>query len=238
MASNPEALQDEPGELPNGMPIEALASILNAAGLEDLAFMAPEAVPDNALDLLFVWRTGPEDAPVIGGLHQRPRGEDGQMVRFANDYIAVLRDICPEGFSSELGDTEVISGSYALSTAAAECVTAEGADFVSLFFALDDFNYSVFYHMTASDNRSAAQQATDGVARVVRDLADQAAEAAGATPSGSGVPNDNSENVMSSDGSSTDTDSDTGAEADIDIDDRGATEPPSDGEAPATDQAP
>ena len=180
VASDPEALRGDAEGLPNGMPIEALASILNAAGLEDLAFMAPGAVPDNALDLLFVWRTGPEEAPVIGGLHQRPRGEGVQMDRFATGYVDVLREICPDGFGSQIGETEMIAGTYALSTAEAECVTEEGADFVSLFFALDDFNYSVFYHMTSADNRAAAEAATEGVARVVRDLANQAAEAAAA----------------------------------------------------------
>jgi hypothetical protein len=178
MASDPEALQGQPQGPPNAMPIEALASILNAAGLEDLAFMDPEAVPDNALDLRFVWRAGPEDAPVIGGLHQEPRGEEVQIDRFAEGYINTLRDFCPEGFSSEMGETELIENNYALKTAEAECVTEEGADFVSLFFALDDFNYSVFYHMTAADNRAAAEVATDGVMEVVRELAGEAADAA------------------------------------------------------------
>jgi hypothetical protein len=178
MASDPEALQGQPQGPPNAMPIEALASILNAAGLEDLAFMDPEAVPDNALDLRFVWRAGPEDAPVIGGLHQEPRGEEVQIDRFAESYINTLRDFCPEGFSSEIGETELIEDNYALKTAEAECVTEEGADFVSLFFALDDFNYSVFYHMTSADNRAAAAAATDGVIEVVRELAGEAADAA------------------------------------------------------------
>ena len=237
VTSDPEELRPDAGELPNGMPIEALASILNAAGLEDLAFMAPEAVPDNALDLLFVWRTGPEEAPVIGGLHQQPRGEDVQMDRFATGYIDILRDICPEGFESQIGETELIADAYALSTAEAECVTEEGADFVSLFFALDDFNYSVFYHMTSADNRAAAESATEGVAGVVRDLANQAAQAAAGEESGTAEPSDGTTAAPSLDDAPNppadqpETRSETEAGTDAETDS-------AEGEAPASDDAP
>jgi hypothetical protein len=179
LARNPEAAQPA-GEASTrrAMPIDGLVSLLVEAGLEDLGLMLPEAVPDNALNLRFVWRTGPEDAPVIGGLHQAPRGEEVAIDGFAEAYLNTLRAFCPEGFSADLDEAELIGANYALKTGEANCVTARrGEDFVSLIFALDSFNYSVFYHTTAIENRELAEQATGGLEEVLREVAVEFAEA-------------------------------------------------------------
>ena len=47
-------------------PTDRVARFLEAAGIPDLQFLAPERVPDNDMQLRFVWRSG----PMIGGLHQ------------------------------------------------------------------------------------------------------------------------------------------------------------------------
>lgn len=190
--SDPELSAAPPSSLTadSGLSLRALAEILNRAGLEDLAFMRPEEVPENALNLRHVWRVG-ED--MVGGLHQQPRGEEIRIDAFAQNYAARFEDLCPAEAEMDMGETTVIREIYALKSATVRCGQGEEADFVSLFFALDDLNYSVFFHQTRAANQQAALDATEGVRRVVRNLAESSADGSGdgateAEPGGEAAP--------------------------------------------------
>jgi len=181
IAADPEAMGEGEGEAAptpadRMMTIEGLASLLNAAGFENVELLDPEAVPQNALELRFVWRVD----GITGALHQEPRGRDIAIDAFATRYLDLLAATCAGGFEPEVGETETIAGVWALKRATAECEAEDGTNFISLFFALDDFNYSVFYHLAPADRREDVIAATDRVADLVSGLARDAVAQAGA----------------------------------------------------------
>lgn len=184
---NPDLTAAPPSAMPTDsrLSLRALAEILNRAGLEDLAFMRPEEVPENALDLRHIWRVG---ETMVGGLHQRPRGEAIRIDEFARAYVGLFEELCSAEFEADLGETTVIRDIYALKSATVRCGHGEDADFVSLLFALDDLNYSVFFHQTRAANQQLAIDATEGVRQVVRNLAEQPAGSAAEEEEGDGGP--------------------------------------------------
>jgi hypothetical protein len=186
---NPDLTAAPPSAMPSDsrLSLRALAEILNRAGLEDLAFMRPEDVPDNELDLHHIWRIG---EAMVGGLHQQPRGEEIRIDEFALDYVSRFEELCSADFEADLGGTTVLREIYALKSATVRCGDGEDADFVSLLFALDDLNYSVFFHQTRAANQQQAIDATEGVRQVVRSLAEESADGTAAgdgTPGGEGT---------------------------------------------------
>lgn len=182
IAANPEAMAPSEGQAPQDrmMTIEGLASLLNAAGFENVELLDPEAVPDNALELRFVWRMN----DITGALHQEPRGPEVAIDDFAQRYLDVLEETCTEGFDPDVGESEVIRGMWALKRATAICEAEDGTSFMALFFALDDYNYSVFYHLGPEDRREDITAATDRIAALVGDLARDVAT--GGAPPGQG----------------------------------------------------
>lgn len=171
VAENPELEAAPASPLPTseGLSLQALAEILDRAGLEELAFMRPEEIPDNVLDLRHVWRVGES---LVGGFHQRPRGQEIAIDAFAEAYTDAFGALCTAEMSRDLGETSVIRDVYALKSATLQCGDGEEADFVALFFALDDRSYTVFFHQTSAADRESALAATDGVRQVIRELAE------------------------------------------------------------------
>ena len=175
IAENPELVEPpEPREVP-AMSLEALANILEAAGVAELQFLAPERVPQNDLQLRFVWRSG----PMIGGLHQSPRRQAVEIEGFARTYMDIVEAFCPERFEPEIREAEVLGNAYGFASAAVVCGEADGEEnYLAFFFALDDFNYSVFFHQAPLPLAEDAVAATEAVQEVVLSLARPAAEQA------------------------------------------------------------
>ncbi len=191
-AAAPEGTQPPAGQPREvRLSLEALTAILAAAGLPDVWLRLPTQIPANDMHLNYVWRT----AGVVGGLHQEPRGEQVDIDGFSDRYTALFSGLCPDGFQRQFTDSEVIQRVYAVRTGTIECRQGERQEFVSFFFALDDYNYSAFFHQTALDNRAAAESATAAIARIVHDLASNAGHPpaegtpeAGSAPPGGAAP--------------------------------------------------
>ena len=181
IAANPETVPTEaPREVP-GITLEGLANILTAAGIQDLRFLASDRIPVNDMRLRFVWRTG----AVLGGLHQSPRGQRVEIGSFARAYLDVFEAFCPNRFEPEFEDVEVIGETYGFMHASLICATADAENYVAFFFALDDNNYSAFFHQVQLPLGDEARDASEAVGRVIRELAASAAAASG-TETGEG----------------------------------------------------
>ena len=166
IAADPEAVPEpEPRETP-GMTLEALANILTAAGVSDLQFLATDRIPDNAMRLRFVWRSG----QMLGGLHQSPRGQDVQIEAFARAYMDMFETFCPDRFEPEFRDS-LVSPPYGFTTASLICADGDEENYVAFFFALDDYNYSAFFHQVVLPLGDQAEEASQSVRAVVLELA-------------------------------------------------------------------
>ena len=176
IGEDPELVEPaQPREVP-AMSMEALANILEAAGIPDLQFLAPERVPDNDMQLRFVWRSG----PMIGGLHQSPRRSGVEVSAFARTYMDIMESFCPTRFEPDVGPVELVGDSYGFATATLVCGESEDeVNFLAFFIALDDFNYSVFFHQLPLPLADDAVAATDAVQQVVLSLARPASEEEG-----------------------------------------------------------
>ena len=186
IAENPELVEPpEPREVP-AMSLDALANILDAAGIAELQFLAPERVPLNDMQLRFVWRSG----PMIGGLHQSPRRSAVEVGGFARTYMDIMEAFCPTRFEPQFGEVDVLGDTYGFASAELICGEDNGDEnFLSFFFALDDFNYSVFFHQAPLPLADDAVEATDAVQTVVLSLAQSVATTADdedAEPAGDG----------------------------------------------------
>ena len=172
------ALLERAPTVEQGMTPEVLASILDASGLEDFQIASPEAVEPNAMRLSLLWTTG----DIAGGLHQTRRGDTVEMEAFADAYVDIFREACLGDFAADEGETDVLADRYALKTVMLTCATEESTSQAGLFFALDDFYYSVFIHEGGTDNADQIVAATDGVAAHIRSVAVQAVADGAAGP--------------------------------------------------------
>ena len=164
------ALLERAPTVEQGMTPEVLASILEASGLEDFQIAPPDSVEPNAMRLSLLWTTG----DIGGGLHQTRRGDEVEMEAFADAYVDIFREACLGDFSADEGETDVLADRYALKTVLLTCTTEESNSQAGLFFALDDFYYSVFIHEGNVDNTDQIVAATDGIAEHIRSVAVQA----------------------------------------------------------------
>ena len=164
------ALLERAPTVEQGMTAEVLASILEASGLEEFEIASPDAVEPNAMRLSLLWSTG----DIAGGLHQTRRGDTVEMEEFAEAYLDIFREACLGEFTEDEGETEVLADRYALKTVQLTCATEESTSQAGLFFALDDFYYSVFIHEGNVTYADQIVTATDGVAAHIRSVAARA----------------------------------------------------------------
>ncbi|WP_366654115.1 hypothetical protein [Fodinicurvata sp. EGI_FJ10296] len=168
-ASAPETPQEVPGIDPSApMDRQTLAELLRAAGFEEIRFAPEEQVPEDELELNHVWQVG----PVVGGLHQVPRGgPEVEIDAFGDAYVDVLAGRCPGALETEVSETHIFDNEYALRYDLVECTADEGAAYVALLFTLDDYHYSAFFHEGDPENRGVAEEATLRIDQVIRSLA-------------------------------------------------------------------
>ncbi|MEQ8964210.1 MAG: hypothetical protein RID91_00165 [Azospirillaceae bacterium] len=171
-AGAPTAAPEEVGSMLSGPEGEidraGLTRLLAAAGFDGVAFARQSALPDNALELDHAWQLG---NGVVGGLHQHARGDANEFLGFVDTYLDAVREVCPGDADVVLESAERLRERFGLARASVECRAPEGPAFIELFLALDDTNYSAFFHEGGSQGREAPAEATDRIEQVVRQMA-------------------------------------------------------------------
>jgi len=145
-----------------------LTRLFAAAGFDGVAFARRSALPDNALELDHAWQLADG---VVGGLHQHARDEANEFLAFVDDYLDAVREVCPGDADVVLNSAERLRERFGLARASVECRAPEGPAYIELFLALDDTNYSAFFHEGGGADNSAPAEATDRIEEVVRQMA-------------------------------------------------------------------
>lgn len=164
------------GDGPAGIGRNAMAALLQAAGIEGALLVPQEQLPVDEMELSQIWLIG----EVVGGLHQRQRtGGEIEIDAFVEDYLGILDDRCNGTFSFTPDETEVLDNRYAFAPVDMVCSGDEGTSAVTAIFVLDDNFYSVFFHEGDQAIVAEVEVATDAVAALVRQLAVDSLEAPG-----------------------------------------------------------
>jgi len=159
-----------PAEPTDSIDQQTLARLLAAAGFapEQVAYARSDELPDNALDLDYAWQL---DSRIVGGLHQRPRGEENAFDAFVRDYVERVETVCPGETESEIAEIETFRERFGLGRATVTCRAGDTTAHIELFMALDDRHYSAFFHEATPDQRPLAVEATEGIESVIRNMA-------------------------------------------------------------------
>lgn len=154
-----------------GISREAMAALLERAGVKGVKFVRHEDLPDGVVQ---GWVVG-ED--VLGGVVQQQRpGREVQIDDFADEFISAVAENCPQPVERVEQPTEVIAEVYGVKTAKLRCAAGEHPTFMAVLFALDDRYYSAFFHQSPFEQEEEATRATDALANVIRELARGAAD--------------------------------------------------------------
>lgn len=151
---------------------QQMAGLLRQAGIENVRFAVPADLPPGVAQLWML-----EDPEVQGGVHQRPREDEQIRIDdFAEAFIEVVAESCPVDMAREEQPTQTIGGRYALKSVLLRCPGGEQPAAMSVLFALDDINYSAFFHQAPIAKEAAAAEATAGLEKVIRNLAETAVD--------------------------------------------------------------
>ncbi|MEO1223387.1 MAG: hypothetical protein AAFX92_04110 [Pseudomonadota bacterium] len=163
----PEPTQIE-GEGPQRIGTNAMAALLQAAGIEGALLVPQEQLPVDEMELTQIWLVG----DVVGGLHQRDRTTaDIEIQGFVDDYLGILEDRCDGEFEATPGEVEVLDERYAFAPVDMLCTGDLGTSVVTAIFVLDDNFYSVFFHEGDETIGDEVTAATDAITALVRQLA-------------------------------------------------------------------
>lgn len=163
----PEPTQIE-GDGPQRIGTNAMAALLQAAGVEGALLVPQEQLPVDEMELTQIWLVG----EVVGGLHQRDRTTaDIEIQGFVDDYLGILGDRCDGEFEATPGEVEVLDERYAFAPVDMLCTGDLGTSVVTAIFVLDDNFYSVFFHEGDETLGDEVTAATDAIAALVRQLA-------------------------------------------------------------------
>jgi hypothetical protein len=147
---------------------ETLTRLLAAAGFENVAFARQDELPDNALDLDYAWQL---DNRIVGGLHQRRRGQANEFTAFVEDYISRVQTVCPGESTAETANVETFRERFGLGRATVTCQAGSTTAYIELFLALDDQHYSAFFHEATAADHDFAIEATASIENVIRSMA-------------------------------------------------------------------
>lgn len=163
----PERAELEGGG-PPGIGRNAMATLLQAAGIEGALLVPPEQLPDDDMELSQIWLVG----DVVGGLHQRQR-DSGQIEigTFVDDYLQILGGRCQGEFESTPGEVEILDDRYAFAPVDMVCTGDTGTSVVRAIYVLDDNFYSVFFHEGDEALIDEVTSATDAITALIRQLA-------------------------------------------------------------------
>lgn len=147
---------------------DTLIELMRAAGFQEVRFAEDDQVPQDELELAQIWQAG----PVVGGLHQSRRdGEAIDIDPFADNYVDILEERCSGEFERLSSQTDQFRERYAVRQDNVQCLEGEDGAHVSLFFSLDDFHYSAFFHEGDLEVAEVAEEATGRLAQVIRSIA-------------------------------------------------------------------
>lgn len=163
----PEPTEVE-GDGPQRIGTNAMATLLQAAGIEGALLVPQEQLPVDEMELTQIWLIG----DVVGGLHQRDRTSGSIEIQgFVDDYLGVLGDRCDGEFEATPGEVEILDERYAFAPVDMLCTGDVGTSAVTAIFVLDDNFYSVFFHEGDEALADEVTAATDAIAALVRQLA-------------------------------------------------------------------
>lgn len=153
---------------PPGIGRNAMATLLQASGIEGALLVPEDQLPDDEMELSQIWLVG----EVVGGLHQRQR-ESGQIEieAFVEDYLTILGARCQGEFEAMSGEIEILDDRYAFAPVDMVCTGDTGTSVVTALFVLDDNFYSVFFHEGDEAIADQVATATDAITVLVRQLA-------------------------------------------------------------------
>ncbi|HYD31743.1 MAG TPA: hypothetical protein VEB64_12935, partial [Azospirillaceae bacterium] len=152
----------------------ALAEILKRAGLKDVTSLKLADMPREQRPADFAWRTG----TVLGGLLESQVTDDRGLLALTTAYVETLKRKCAGAFTASFGDVETVND-IALRTGGVDCAATKegeaGSVHVALLFYLTHTRlFEVFFHEAPEEQRTAADQARDALAGVIRQLAEEA----------------------------------------------------------------
>jgi hypothetical protein len=145
---------------------ETLRAILNAAGLRQAVPLSLAGIPEDRRPADFAWKIG----PVFGGVREARAPAEATFESLTTTYLDVLKQRCSGAFTATPAAIETLPR-VTLRTANVSCTPAEGKINVSiLFYKSQGDIFTVFFHEASDADLALANQARDGLARVVRKL--------------------------------------------------------------------
>ncbi|MEM7443627.1 MAG: hypothetical protein AAF414_09895 [Pseudomonadota bacterium] len=153
---------------PPGIGRAAMATLLQAAGIEGALIVPEDQLPDDEMELSQVWLIG----DVVGGLHQSRRETATiEIDTFVEDYLEILGERCIGTFDAAPAETEIIDDRYAFTPVDMTCSGEGGTSAVAAIFVLDDNFYSVFFHEGDEELADQVSESTEALTALVRQLA-------------------------------------------------------------------
>ncbi|HYC04130.1 MAG TPA: hypothetical protein VED40_12590, partial [Azospirillaceae bacterium] len=154
---------------PPAMPPQ-LANILVQAGLKDARAipvdkLAPEQRPGD-----FAWQLGDK---IVGAVRYfRPPAEAGDLTKLSQEFVDSLGKSCQGTYTPALKAVENLP-QVELRTGSAGCVQKEGGNVhvAMLMYKAKDGTFAVFTHEATDAEKAKAEEASAGIAKVLRELA-------------------------------------------------------------------
>jgi hypothetical protein len=165
--AKPGAPNAQGGQKPVAVTLpETLRAILNAAGLRQAVPLSLAGIPEDRRPADFAWKIG----PVFGGVREARAPAEATFESLTTTYLDVLKQRCSGAFTATPAAIETLPR-VTLRTANVSCTPAEGKINVSiLFYKSQGDIFTVFFHEASDADLALANQARDGLARVVRKL--------------------------------------------------------------------
>lgn len=151
----------------------ALTSLLARSGLSEIQVLNLDTVPPDKRPADYAWRFD----GVFGGVREYDTEPGATIAQLSDQYIESMKQSCPGTFeATPAAPTQV--GNVGMRTAEAACSTADRKINVSMLLYLTQSGiFTIFFNEADDAARQRAVEARDGIARAVRELAEQ--EAAG-----------------------------------------------------------
>jgi hypothetical protein len=151
----------------------ALTSLLARSGLSEIQVLNLDAVPPDKRPADYAWRFD----GIFGGVREYDTQPGSTIEQLSDQYLDSMRQSCPGTFeATPAAPTQV--GNVGMRTAEAVCATADRKINVSMLLYLTRSGiFTIFFNEADDAARQRAVEARDGLARAVRELAEQ--EAAG-----------------------------------------------------------
>jgi len=159
-----------------------LANILVQAGLRDARAIPVDKLPPDQRPGNFAWQIGEK---VLGSVRYFPTtAETGDLAKISKEFVDALGKSCTGTFTPALKDVETLQ-QVALRTGSATCAQKEGGTVhlsMVMYRSNADGTFAVFSHEAMEAEKAKAEEASTGIAKVLRELANKPPQQQGQAP--------------------------------------------------------